>query len=399
MLYRHVVAGVISAAVLSWCTTQAVRVSAQQIGRSPVEIRIPQPPTAASALGRVHLVYEVHLTNFGATGVGFDRLDVLGAESTVLASWSGPALWQRVRLVGRSSEEVLAAQTLPGGARAIAYLWLSLRRGQPAPVSLVHRATFSQVGAESDTVVTEALPVAEATASAAAPVRGGPWVAVRGPSNASPHRLSVVTLGGRARIPQRFAVDWALLGRDGLLYRGDPSSLANWYGYDVPVYATAKGRVVLVRDGKADRTPMSAAARPPAVMDAVDATGNVVVIDLGQGRFATYAHLKPGSLGVVEGDTVVEGQPLARIGNSGNTGAPHLHFHIGDAPESLGGEGLPFALQNFALQGRVSSFPALLAGTPWTPDPAQPARMVTNEIPLDNMVIHFGVDPGPEVSR
>jgi murein DD-endopeptidase len=395
MLYRNVCVRVVTAAVLSWCATQAVRVSAQQIGRTPVEVRVPQPPTAASALGRVHLVYEIHLTNFGATGVGFEKLDVLDAERTVLASWSGQALWQRVRVAGQTPGEVAAPQTLPGGAHAIAYLWLSLPRGQSGPASLVHRATFSHVGGESDTVVTAAAPVAAATTSIAAPVLGGPWVAVRGPSNASPHRLSLVTLGGRARVPQRFAVDWALLGADGLLYRGDPSSLANWYGYDAPVYATAKGIVVKVRDGRADRPPMSTTP-PPAVMDADEATGNVVVIDLGRGRFATYAHLKAGSLRVVEGDTVVEGQPIARIGNSGNSLGPHLHFQIGDAAESLGSEGLPFSLQNFALEGRVSSFPALLAGTPWTPDPAQPGRMVSHEMPLENMVIHVG---GLEVRR
>jgi murein DD-endopeptidase len=199
------------------------------------------------------------------------------------------------------------------------------------------------------------------------------------------------------RVPQRFAVDWALLGDDGRLFRGESTTLANWYGYDVPVYATAAGTVLLVRDGAPDQAPFG--GPPPAVIDAVEAPGNVVVIDIGEGRFATYAHLKPGSLRVAEGDRVVEGQPLARIGNSGNTLGPHLHFHISDAVEPLGGEGLPFSLRSFSLIGRVASLPALLAGTPWMPVAAQPSRVVSGETPLENMVIHFGPDPGAPRAR
>ena len=144
---------------------------------------------------------------------------------------------------------------------------------------------------------------------------------------------------GAVRVPQRFAVDWALLGEDGRLFHGTPSVLTNWYGYAAPVYAAANGVVALVRDGAPDRVPLDASGAP--VMEAAEAPGNVIVLDLGHGRFATYAHLKAGSLRVAPGDTVVAGQTLAQIGNSGNTKAPHLHFHLSGDVEPLAGEGLP----------------------------------------------------------
>jgi murein DD-endopeptidase len=219
-----------------------------------------------------------------------------------------------------------------------------------------------------------------------APVRGGPWVAIRGPSNASGHRLSFVTIEGRARVPQRFAVDWTLLGEDGRPFRGDRTDVTNWYGYDAPVYSAAAGTVVLVRDGNPDRAAFGEA--PPAVLDAAIAPGNVVVIDIGHGQFATYAHLKSGSLRVSPGDRVAEGQLLARIGNSGNTLGPHLHFHVSDAAEPLGGEGLPFTLQSFELIGRIRSLTELLGGNAWRSN-AQPAPTVTAEMPLENMVVRF----------
>jgi murein DD-endopeptidase len=373
--------------VLSVCGGLAVR--AQQIGRTPIEVQVTQPPTAAVALGRVHLVYELHLTNFGAATVALEQLEVL-QEDTVLANWTGPQLSQRIRVLGEAHEASAGAPTLRAGARAIAYLWLSLQPGQAAPSAFAHRLTFSQGGAERHTMITAGLSLPAAGPALAAPVRGGPWLAVRGPSNASPHRLAMVTSNGRVRVPQRFAVDWALLGEDGLLFRGEPTALASWYGYDAPVYAAADGVVALVRNDAPDHPAFG--APPPAVMEPTDATGNVIVLDIGQGRFATYAHLKSGSLRVSVGDRVVEGQLLARIGNSGNTLGPHLHFQLSDALEPLGGNGLPFSLLTFDLVGRVASVPGLLTGTPWTPDSRQPARAVTGEMPLENMVMRFS-DP------
>jgi murein DD-endopeptidase len=203
----------------------------------------------------------------------------------------------------------------------------------------------------------------------------------------APLRLALVITNGRVRIPQRFAVDWALLGADGRLFRDQPTVPANWYGYGVPVHATASGIVAMVRDGAPDHTAFG--PPPPPVMEATDATCNVVVVDIGYGPFATYAHLQQGSLLVSEGDRVVAGQPLARIGNSGNTLGPHLHFQISDAPEPLGGEGVPFSLRSFELIGRVASVPTLLGGTTWRPDARQPARAVTAEMPPENMVMRF----------
>jgi hypothetical protein len=50
---------------------------------------------------------------------------------------------------------------------------------------------------------------------------------------------------------------------------------------------------------------------------------------------AFYAHMRPGSLKVKVGDKVVTGQVLGVLGNSGNTDAPHLHFHVMDGPSPL----------------------------------------------------------------
>jgi murein DD-endopeptidase MepM/ murein hydrolase activator NlpD len=379
--------GITVAVLLAAWNVFAAGTRAQQIGRTAVEVQMLQAPAEVVALGRVHIVYELHTTNFGTAAVSLEQLEVLGGDA-VLASWTGPQLWQRTVVIGQPPAPPGAARALAPGARGVTYAWLSLPPGQRAPVALSHRLTVSQADTTRDTVTSRAIAIAPQGAALVAPVAGGPWVAVRGPSNSSPHRLALVTADGRVRIPQRFAVDWARLGDDGLLFRGDGKDIADWYGFDEPVQAVAGGVVALVRDGQNDHPALG--APPPAIMEAGDATGNVVVLDIGNGRFATYAHLKSGSVRVSEGDRVVEGQVIAQIGNSGNTLGPHLHFQISDAREPLAGEGLPFAFQHFNLLGRVAAFPALLSGTPWSPSASETARTVTSEMPLDNMVVRLG---------
>ena len=59
--------------------------------------------------------------------------------------------------------------------------------------------------------------------------------------------------------------------------------------------------------------------------------GNVVVIrhDAGSGVFATrYDHLKKHSIRVKLGDRVRRGQPIAKVGSSGHSSEPHLHFEV-----------------------------------------------------------------------
>lgn len=375
------------AVLLAGWSVVAAGARAQQIGRTAVEVQILQTPAEVVALDRVHLVYELHTTNFGATAVSLDQLDVLDGD-TVLARWTGPQFWQRSVVIGQMPAPPDPARSLPPGARVVTYAWISLPPGRGAPVALSHRLTISQGDAIPDTVTTAAMAVAPSRPALASPVEGGPWIAVRGPANGSPHRLALVTAGGRVRIPQRFAVDWVRLGEDGLLFRGDGKDVTDWYGFDAPVHAVAAGVVALVRDGQHDHPALG--SPPPAIMEAHEATGNVVVLDIGAGQFATYAHLKSGSVDVSEGDRVVEGQIIGRIGNSGNTLGPHLHFHISDTREPLAGEGLPFALRRFHLLGRVPAFPALLGGTPWTPNASETPRPVRNEVPLDNMVVRLG---------
>ena len=84
--------------------------------------------------------------------------------------------------------------------------------------------------------------------------------------------------------------------------------------------------------------------------------GNWIAIELGNNRYALYAHLQPNSIRVKVGDKVRKGQVIALLGNSGNAVGPHLHFHIGNEyrindGDFNGNEGLPFVFDTFVAGG------------------------------------------------
>jgi hypothetical protein len=97
---------------------------AQQIGPTAVEVQVLHAPAEVRALGRGHLAYEVHTTNFGMAPVSIEQLDVLDGDA-VLARWNGPQFWQRTVVIGDATPPG-TARTLGAGQRAVTYARISL---------------------------------------------------------------------------------------------------------------------------------------------------------------------------------------------------------------------------------------------------------------------------------
>ncbi|HEX5105672.1 MAG TPA: M23 family metallopeptidase [Pirellulaceae bacterium] len=142
---------------------------------------------------------------------------------------------------------------------------------------------------------------------------------------------------------QRYAYD-LLVARDGSTHQGEGRELADYYCYGLPVLAPADGKVIAVLDGRPDQ--------PIAVLGGEPAGGNQVVIEVAPREFLFLCHLSRGSILVKEGDPVSVGQPLAKVGNSGNTSEPHLHIHLQDTPRLHVGEGIPLLFWGYRADGR-----------------------------------------------
>jgi hypothetical protein len=96
----------------------------------------------------------------------------------------------------------------------------------------------------------------------------------------------------------------------------------------VAVLAAADGRVLRVRDGVPDVSVRSTGT------DAVQGLecGNGVAVGHPDGFETRYCHLARGSIAVRPGDEVKAGDTLGRVGLSGRTEYPHLHFSVHQGP-------------------------------------------------------------------
>jgi len=127
---------------------------------------------------------------------------------------------------------------------------------------------------------------------------------------------------------------------------------------------------------------------------ATNADGNAVILDLGDGRFALYAHLQPGSIRVREGDAVKRGDVLGLVGNTGNGDAPHLHFHVMGGPSPLASNGVPYGIDAFAVTGRAVSSSDLDDELKKADQPVQIERLPapakrSAELPADLAIVAF----------
>jgi murein DD-endopeptidase MepM/ murein hydrolase activator NlpD len=187
------------------------------------------------------------------------------------------------------------------------------------------------------------------------PLRGVCYVGAAA-SFHTPHRWA---------IPEEFGLDIAKIGESGLTHRGDGTRFEDYYAYGADVLAVADGRVVAaVNDQPEDPAAMQ---RPDETQEAYFArlqkdqatrmakgsdsvTGNYVLIDHGQNEYSLSAHLQPGSVRVHKGDTVKSGDVIGKLGSSGNSTEPHLHFQLTDKGDSLLAAGIPVNFSNITVQ-------------------------------------------------
>ena len=189
------------------------------------------------------------------------------------------------------------------------------------------------------------------------------------------HPVYQMKYRGITRVPERFCADWIKIDENGNYFTGDYHVCENWYVYGENVYAVADGQVVSVKDGYADQSPVFTQPIPTTLFDG---DGNSVVIHINSG-YVTYGHLIPNSILVRPGQIVKNGDVIGKVGNSGDSDAPHLHFGLHtDFPYYIS-EGLPYYIDRVEKLGSTG----FLFG-PYT-------KLATTEIHYNELVENFGV--------
>lgn len=375
------------------CTLSSTSASAtgaatqDAVALTPILMRVPNAPVPVRGSdGACHLVYELALTNFAGERAALTRLDVLDEQSgTLVASLDGDSIAKRLVVHDRSA----ASGTLGAAQSGVVYLHVRLAATSPVPGALEHR--LSGVLNGKALVETAArVDVAPATDLVLEPpLRGARYIAGDGCCDSTRHIRATLPVNGAMYTAQRFAIDWEQLDDRGRVYVGDPKNPESYVIYGQPVHAVADASVVAAVDG----LPNSPPGALPANLPIEHADGNHVVLDLGGGRFALYAHLAPGSVAVKAGVRVSRGDMLGHVGTSGNSSEPHLHFQVTDGASTFASNGLPYLLSRFVVRDRGASTAAFdqatIDGKPIAREPAPGAAVGERMLPLDLSIVDF----------
>jgi hypothetical protein len=349
---------------------------------TPVVGRVLAAPIPVPATdGKIHLAYELQLTNTLDQDITLTSVDVRSGDQTLLSLPTDRlAYWTRI--IGTTTP------TTTLGPAQTAYVWLdvALPPDRPTPEQLIHAVGITVPrpmpplfpGAMTEDIAPAAVQTRKPVVISP-PLEGPNWLNANSCCDMTPHRMALNPINGEVWAAERYAIDYLQLGPDGRLFTGEKTDVASYPFFGTDILAVGDGPVVSVLDGLPEQVPGTA----PTGLTLEQYGGNHIVQDLGDGNYAFYAHLQTGSVEVKPGEQLSTGQAIGSLGNSGNTDAPHLHFHVMSTPDPLRADGLPFLFSSYRLDSRISGdSDGLLDGEPAELIPGFAPRDETDTSPV-----------------
>ena len=361
---------------------------------SPLIISVlsPEVVPVKGSDGQYYVAYELSVFNAAPRAATMTTIETLAENEggKVLSTADQEQIAANTMVV--ASTEV-GTSDIPAGRTAIVVARAVYPTAEAIPAAFTHRiaATFAPAAPDAPRLASkypdevEQIGGAVSTSSGSplvigSPVAGGNWFANNGLDSAAlnAHSDVLIPVGGRVAAAERYAIDF--LGIDPATmtsYNGDPTLNESYLAFDQPLLAVADATVVRVVSGLPDVAPNT--ITPVDVID--DATGNQVVLDLGDGVYALYAHMKNGPAMVKAGDKVKKGQEIGRLGNSGNTSEAHLHVQLQRGPV-LSAENVAWVIDSFTVTGVLGPNGDSVVAPPV-------AGPLTNQVPVMGTISEF----------
>ena len=147
------------------------------------------------------------------------------------------------------------------------------------------------------------------------------------------------------------AWDFVIINSEKNQFKNHGGYLEDYYCFGQNVLAPADGVVVIAEDGIDDNNI--------GEVNTVKNWGNTIIIKHSDGLFSKLCHLQKGSITIKSGDNVHYGQTIGKVGNSGRSPFPHIHFQIQPTPY-IGSKTMHYPLFAYILEGKevkTFSFP------------------------------------------
>jgi len=180
----------------------------------------------------------------------------------------------------------------------------------------------------------------------------GSWSAFGAPTLNSHHRWVSI---------QEFAYDFLKMDKKGNTHKKNGSKFEHYYAYGEPIYSIGNGKVVSVLNTVKESSLLlnndveSQDQRMNKIKTLQNELlkkgfeyilGNHVIIEHPNGEYSYYMHLKTESVNAKVGDNITKGQQIGKLGQSGMSSQPHLHFQLSDSPKILESRCLPIVFDN-----------------------------------------------------
>jgi len=297
---------------------------------------------------QIALVYEIKVKNSSIEGYTFESVSVKDGSLSIL-DLSGNELDEIVSVYHSTQKSIRAGET------AFIYMWVEPSTGLPMPETLTQTIQFNRVSdgrpytKEMKVTVDQSSPLVISF-----PLKARRYATAGAPSNDSYHRRTINFLDEKFWTSQKYGVDF--IGLDaGNRYRiGRQDANIDYYGYNDIVYSTTAGEIVSIIDTLPDNVPPKVPEIIPSAL--YRAGGNQVVVKASAGVYVFYGHLVRASSNLKVGDRVEIGQPIGRLGNSGNSDAPQLHLQVMDGADPLRSNGIPWVFNRYILLGNITGY-------------------------------------------
>lgn len=328
------------------------------------------------------LNYELNILNNYRIPLSLKKVEIFDLQNNDIPIAEFDSLYIEEHFERPGGNDLDDLKLISGNEYGILHINLVFDKNKSVPEQIFHKLYFERRNKKNESIVH---PMEVAIVNVPKPTelslglpfnKKGRWL-----YGAESHEGARFITEGKATYPQRFGMDWVFIDNDGLPAKDDIKKNKNWNTYGIELISVADGKVIDIKDGIIENEPLSEEMAVRITKETIG--GNYIIIDIGNDIHAIYGHLIPNSLKVSIGDNVKKGQVIGLLGNSGNSDAPHLHFHLESKSNAfLGGEGMPYLITEFTQLKKYSGeeFDQLLYGNNVSLDSLKPIEK-SNELP------------------